>query len=131
MVNSPTDGLSDEERLLRQAIDDAFVTTGTTIVPVWITQVIDLKTAGVRTITSATTSPLGTDTLVAVPSSVWLSGGHLVVFGTASSGTLDQWPYIIMTGQTTHGIESPNMTVRPVSGVIDEFADTVMQATIN
>ena len=34
MVNSPTDGLSDEERLLRQAIDDAFVTTGTTIVPV-------------------------------------------------------------------------------------------------
>jgi len=25
MVNSPTDGLSDEERLLRQAIDDAFV----------------------------------------------------------------------------------------------------------
>ena len=35
MVNSPTDGLSDEERLLRQAIDDAFVQCITRLMANW------------------------------------------------------------------------------------------------
>jgi hypothetical protein len=36
MVNSPTDGSSDEERLLRQAIDDAFVQCITTLMANWM-----------------------------------------------------------------------------------------------
>ena len=36
MVNSPTDGLSDEERLLRQAIDDAFVQCITRLMANWM-----------------------------------------------------------------------------------------------
>ena len=36
MVNSPTDGLSDEERLLRQAIDDAFVQCITGLMANWM-----------------------------------------------------------------------------------------------
>ena len=36
MVNSPTDGSSDEERLLRQAIDDAFVQCVTRLMANWM-----------------------------------------------------------------------------------------------
>jgi len=36
MVNSPTYGLSDEERLLRQAIDDAFVQHITRLMANWM-----------------------------------------------------------------------------------------------
>ena len=36
MVNSPTDGSSDEERLLRQAIDDALVQCITRLMANWM-----------------------------------------------------------------------------------------------
>jgi hypothetical protein len=115
-----------------------YMTVGANRVPVFLNQVVNTLVAGVRTITSAsgTTVGLSGDTLAAVPPSVWLTGGHLIVIATpAGGGTgegLDKLPYIIMTAQTTHGIESPSMTVVDIStGASNEFADTVMQATLN
>jgi hypothetical protein len=97
--------------------------------PTFLSQVVNLKVAGIRTITSATTIGLSGDTLVSVP--FWLTGGHVVFTGSSSGGdTLVNMPVFIMTAQTDQGIDFGGLVVNTTAGV-NEFADSVMQATIN
>lgn len=100
--------------------------------PTFVQQTVNLKTAGIRTVTAGNTSGgVAGDTLVAVP--FWLTGGHLVVNGPVADGgdTLAKMPKIVMTCQTNQGIDFASMVVSTPTSGLDELADTVMQAAIN
>lgn len=81
--------------------------------PVWVNQVVNMKTRGIRTITALTTSGSVTgDTLVAMSDTGlprWLVGGHFVQFGPASppgGEGLNLMPKVVITGQTDQGIDT-------------------------
>jgi hypothetical protein len=109
-----------------------FATSGGITYPTYIAQTIDLKTAGLRTITaSGVTGSVGADSISAIP--FWLSGGHFVQtgvspgFGSAAGDTMANTPFFVMTAQTDQGIDFATMTVNATSGV-DQFADTTTLA---
>jgi len=105
--------------------------------PTWVAQVIDLKTAGLRTIgpTAATTTG-GTggppvmsagDALVPVP--FFLSGTHSLNInaGTLGGGdTLANMPRFVMVGQADQGIDAATDIVKTANFGPDVFADTVV-----
>jgi hypothetical protein len=104
--------------------------------PTWVTQIIDLKTPGLRTIgpTAATTTG-GTggppvvsagDMLVPVP--FFLSGTHSlnVNAGVLGGGdTLANMPRFVMVGQADQGIDAATDIVKTANFGPDVFADTV------
>jgi hypothetical protein len=99
--------------------------------PTYLTEVIDLKTVGIRTITAAgTTGSAGADSIQAIP--YWLSGGHFLTIGPALGGgdTLANMPFFTMTGQTDQGIY-PSMTVTTSTFGNDEFSDTTTGTFVN
>jgi hypothetical protein len=111
-----------------------YATSGGITYPTFITQSIDLKTTGLRTITAtAVTGSAGADSIAAIP--FFISGTHAVSIGIPTAftpnpaDTMANMPFFIMTAQTDQGIDFATMTVntqtgaRP-AGTIDTFADT-------
>jgi hypothetical protein len=119
-----------------------FALSGGITYPTYITQVINVKTAGKRTISATTTSgSVAGDTLAAVP--LFLSGAHNIRIappsGAVNAGdTLAQQPRIVMTAQTDQGIGFSSMFVYPAgegSGALsdlgyDNLADQTTQAIL-
>jgi hypothetical protein len=92
--------------------------------PTFLSQTINLKTAGIRTVSfTGTSGSVSGDTLVAVP--LFLTGGHLCTFTGPSAETLDQFPRVIMTAQCDQGIDFAAMSVNTTTSGIDQFADTI------
>jgi hypothetical protein len=105
--------------------------------PTYITQVINLKTAGKRTVSALTTAGGVTgDALVTVP--IWLTGGHNVLIGPPTglingSDTLSTQPRIVMTAQTDQGIDFSSEFVYPSNANTrgyDSLADQTTQALL-
>jgi hypothetical protein len=95
--------------------------------PFSVSQIVNLKTVGLRHITAAAiTGNVAGDTIVAVP--FWLTGGHAFNVGPTAGGgdTLAMAPYFTITAQADQGIY-PSLVLNAHSGV-NEFADTVTQA---
>jgi hypothetical protein len=101
--------------------------SGSNYYPTFVNQVINLKTAGVRTI--STGSPVGGvagDSLAAVP--FFLTGSHYVTTGPTVGGgdTLANMPTILMTAQTDQGIDFATMNVQTATSGSTLLADMVM-----
>jgi hypothetical protein len=100
--------------------------------PTWVKQEVNLKTAGLRTITaSGISGNVSGDTISAIP--FWLTGSHLVIIGPTQGGgdTLAQMPHFIMTGLADQGIDFANMVVNTVTSGLDELAETVSGMAIS
>jgi hypothetical protein len=98
---------------------------------VLVGQVVNLKTAGVRRIT--TTAVIGNvsgDTLAAVSPNLFLTGGHTCVFTAASGETLNQFPRVVMTAQCDQGIDYAGMSLSTTTSGIDQLADTIPQMAL-
>jgi hypothetical protein len=114
--------------------------------PVWVTQTINLKTAGVRTITSATATTgavaagiggtftaggLSGDTLVPIP--FWLAGGHQVTIVNSTSPldqALSSMPRFVMRAQTDQGIDAGSMTVNTPNFGMDIIGNQVLGSSM-
>jgi hypothetical protein len=110
-----------------QMILFGYKTAGGITYPTVLSQIVNLKTAGLRQITAAgVTGNLAGDTIVAVP--FWLTGSHVVTVGPTLGGgdTLAMMPYVVVTAQTDQGIY-PSLVLNAHDGV-NQFADTVTQA---
>jgi hypothetical protein len=109
-----------------------WVKSGTNYYPTFLNQVINLKVAGVRTITATTaTSPGGSgDTIAAVP--FWLTGGHFVTTGPAVGGgdTLAKMPKILMYAQSDQGIDFASMEVNTATSGMQLLVDSVMNVQL-
>ena len=112
-----------------------YAVSGGITYPTYLTQVVNVKTAGKRTITAAAISGnVVGDTLV--PVTFWLSGAHNVLIAPPSGAvnpgdTLAQQPRIVMTAQTDQGIGFSSEFVSPVNvSGYDDLADTVTQAIL-
>jgi hypothetical protein len=104
-----------------------YKTAGGITYPTAMGQIVNLKTAGVRTVTfTATSGAASGDTLTPMP--IFISGAQFLNVGPTLDGadTLATMPYFIVTAQTDQGIY-PSMTIDAHSGV-DYFADTVIKA---
>jgi hypothetical protein len=104
-----------------------YKTSGGKTYPTWLTQTVNLKTAGLRQITAtAITGNLTGDTIVAVP--FWLTGAHAMSVGPTAGGgdTLAMAPQLTITAQSDQGIY-PSLVLNAHSGV-DQFSDTVIKA---
>jgi hypothetical protein len=106
-----------------------FATSGGITYPTYITQSIDLKTIGLRTITAAGISGnVGADAIAAIP--FWISGSHYVRIGTpplfnpTGGDTLANMPFFIMTAQTDQGVDFSSMVAVTATSGADQFADT-------
>jgi hypothetical protein len=109
-----------------------FATSGGITYPTFIQQTIDLKTAGLRTITAAGVSgSVGADSIAAIP--FWISGKHNVIIGISPTfvpnggDTLANMPHFIMQAQTDQGLAASMTTNTSTSGV-ETLADTTTQA---
>jgi hypothetical protein len=94
--------------------------------PTYSLQTVNLKTAGIRTITATgVTGNVTGDTITAIP--YWLTGDHHVVIGPTQGGgdTLAQQPHFVMTGRADQGIEFAGMTRTTTTTGLDVLADTV------
>jgi hypothetical protein len=102
--------------------------------PTFISQTINLKTAGIRTITAAAvTGGVSGDVIAAIP--FWISGKHQMFVGIMPNltpnpaDTIANMPHFIITAQTDQGIDYATITVnsqtggRP-AGTLETFADT-------
>jgi hypothetical protein len=97
--------------------------------PTFLSQTINLKTAGIRTVSfTATSGSVAGDTLAAVP--FFLTGGHLCTFTGPSAETLDQFPRVVMTAQCDQGIDFAAMSVNNTTSGIDQLADTIPQSAL-
>jgi hypothetical protein len=99
--------------------------SGNNYYPTFVSQVINLKTPGTRTITASGTLGAQTgDNMVAVP--FWLTGGHLVVITPKAAGDrLAVMPRIVMTAKTKQGIEFATITLNTTTFGTDILADTI------
>jgi hypothetical protein len=106
-----------------------FKTSGGKTYSTWTSQVVNLKTAGIRTITpTAVTGSVAGDTLAALP--WWLSGGHFIVTSNANAGdNLSNMPVYVMTAQTDQQI-TPAMTVNTVKSGPTSISDSVSGTTM-
>jgi hypothetical protein len=109
-----------------------FATSGGITYPTFITQSIDLKTPGLRTITAAGVSgSVGADSIAAIP--FWITGTHVVLIGIPPSfipngaDTLANMPLFVMQAQTDQGIGFASMTVDTARTGVDTFSDTTTQ----
>jgi hypothetical protein len=104
--------------------------------PTYVTQVVNVKTAGKRTVSALTTTgSVAGDTLVAVP--IWLTGGHYVLIGPPGgavngSDILSTQPRIVMTAQTDQGVDFSSEFIRPSTDFrgYDSLADQTLQALL-
>jgi hypothetical protein len=110
-----------------------FAVSGGITYPTYITQTVDLKTTGLRTITAAGVSgSVGADSIAAIP--FWVTGSHLVTIGHPPSfvqngaDNLSNFPFFVMQAQTDQGIGFASMVANTVTAGVDEFADTIMGA---
>jgi hypothetical protein len=104
-----------------------YKTAGGITYPTYLTQVVNLKTVGLRHITAAAIAGnVAGDTIVAVP--FWLTGAHSFTVGPTAGGgdTLAMMPQLTITAQADQGIY-PSLVLNAHSG-INQFADTVTQA---
>jgi hypothetical protein len=108
-------------------------TAGGNTYPVWTANVVNVKTAGVRTITAtAVTGGVAGDTLVALP--YFLTGQHWVTMTNPGavlnpSDNLGNLPEVIITAQTDQGINFATLSLATQNTAQDEIVGTVTGAT--
>lgn len=115
-----------------------YKTAGGITYPTFVTEVVDLKTVGLRTITATGISGnVGTDAIVAIP--FFVTGGHPVIIAQPSNvpfpgDTLANMPLFTMTAQTDQGISFPSIIVNVTdAGAFgrDEISDTATGTTLS
>lgn len=92
--------------------------------PLYVTQLVDLKTPGIRTVTAAGGTGLGADAFVAVP--FFLTGGHALVV-SANAGGAEQFATFMITARAYQGIEGSSLATIAHSG-FDVLADMTSTA---
>jgi hypothetical protein len=91
--------------------------------PTYVTQSIDLKTAGSRTITAAGGTGLGGDVFVACP--FFLSGGHAVICTLTGSEPPDQVATFTITAQAYQSIEGSALVTQSLGTMSDTISQVV------
>jgi hypothetical protein len=100
--------------------------SGANVYPTYVTQTVNLRTPGLRTILQSGTvaAPFAGDALVNVP--FWLTGGHLVWFPTISSETPDVLARFAMVGQADQGVGAETLAVNTATSGLDVISGTVV-----
>jgi hypothetical protein len=102
--------------------------------PIWSQQVVNVKTAGVRTWTGtgAPTGAVAGDTLAAIP--YFLSGVQWFQMSNPTGNlnpadAVSAWADVVVTVQTDQGINTANLTLRTNTTPADAYGGTVTGAT--